>query len=235
MQDRQPLLDVFVGRAAELAGVAEVIARVKAGQPWLVAIEGDPGVGKTALARRCLAEAADLTVLPVRAGQAEADLDYGLADQVFRVVGGARPVAALAGEAGSATSSFAVGARLLEAVGEQMAAGPAGSTGAVAIFIDDLQWADRKSVEALTFMLRRLSVDPVLAIVTYEGPRTGWTGRPGGCCRAWRTGCRCPWRDSNWTRSRRWRPRSGPGRCRTRWSDGSTRTPAGIRCTCARC
>ena len=57
-----------------------------------------------------------------------------------------------------------MGARLLEVVGEQLAAGP------VAILIDDLQWADRKSVEALTFMLRRLSVDPVLAVVIYRGP-----------------------------------------------------------------
>ena len=56
-----------------------------------------------------------------------------------------------------------MGARLLEVVGEQQAAGP------VAILIDDLQWADRKSVEALTFMLRRLSVDPVLAMVIYRG------------------------------------------------------------------
>ena len=57
-----------------------------------------------------------------------------------------------------------MGARLLEVVGEQLAAGP------VAIVVDDLQWADRKSVEALTFMLRRLSVDPVLAVVIYRGP-----------------------------------------------------------------
>jgi DNA-binding CsgD family transcriptional regulator len=35
--------------------------------------------------------------------------------------------------------------------------------------VDDLQWADDKSVEALTFMLRRLSVDPVLAVVIYRG------------------------------------------------------------------
>ena len=51
MQNRQVPFDVFVGRAAELASVAEVLTRVAAGQPWLVAIEGDPGVGKTALAR----------------------------------------------------------------------------------------------------------------------------------------------------------------------------------------
>ena len=57
MQDRRPPQGVFVGRAAELAQVTDVIAMVETSQPWLVAIEGDPGVGKTALARRCLAEA----------------------------------------------------------------------------------------------------------------------------------------------------------------------------------
>jgi len=55
VQDRQVPLDVFVGRVAELAWVAEVLTRVRAGQPWLVAIQGDPGMGKTSLARRCLA------------------------------------------------------------------------------------------------------------------------------------------------------------------------------------
>ena len=164
MQDRQVPLDLFVGRAAALASVAEVLTRVEAGQPWLVAIEGDPGVGKTALARRCLTGAAGLRVLSARAGQAETDLDFGIVDQLLRMAGGAVPAAGLTGGTGSPASSFAVGARLLEVVGEQQ------STGAVAIVVDDLQWADRRSVEALTFMLRRLSVDPVLAVVIYRGP-----------------------------------------------------------------
>lgn len=164
MQDRQAPLDLFVGRAAELARVAEVITRVEAGQPWLVAIEGDPGLGKTALARRCLAEAPGLRVLSARADQAEADLDFGIVDQLLRAAGGvSRPIVLPAGT-GSAISSFAAGARLLEVVGEQLAADP------VAILVDDLQWADRRSVEALTFMLRRLSVDPVIAVVIYRGP-----------------------------------------------------------------
>ena len=164
MQDRQAPLDSFVGRGAEMARVAEVLARVEAGQPWLVAIEGDPGIGKTALARRCLAETAELRVLSARGDQAEADLDFGIVDQLLRAAGDGLPAEMLTGGTGSATSSFAVGARLLEVVGEQQ------GTGALAVVIDDLQWADRRSVEALTFMLRRLSVDPVVAIAIYRGP-----------------------------------------------------------------
>jgi len=164
VQERQPPLDVFVGRAEELARVAEVITRMEAGQPWLVAIEGDPGIGKTALARRCLAEAAGLRVLWARGDQAEADLDFGIADQLFRAAGVVSPAFPPAGGTGLPTSSFTVGARLLQAVGEQQA------TGAVAIVVDDVQWADRRSVEALTFTLRRLSVDPVIAVMIYRGP-----------------------------------------------------------------
>jgi AAA ATPase domain len=163
VRDRQAPLDVFVGRAAELAQVAEVVTRVEAGQPWLVAIEGDPGAGKTSLVRRCLAAAPSLKVLSARASQAETDLDFGIVDQLLRAAGGAGQAVLSADGTGSAASSFAVGARLLEMVGEQAA-------GAVAIVVDDLQWADRKSVEALTFMLRRLSVDPVVAVVIYRGP-----------------------------------------------------------------
>ena len=164
MRDRQPPLDVFVGRATELARVAEAIARVEAGEPWLVSVEGDPGVGKTALARRCLAGTPGLRVLSARADQAEADLDFGIADQLLRAAGAAFPAFPSAGATGSPESSFAVGAHLLEVVADQQ------GTAAVAIVVDDLQWADRRSIEALTFVLRRLSVDPVLTMVTYRGP-----------------------------------------------------------------
>ena len=170
VQDRRAPLDVFVGRAAELDRVAQVVAAAEAGQPWLVTIEGEPGVGETALARRILAGAgaADLKVLTARADTAEADLDFGLVDQLLRAAGAASLVAGPAG--GPTVSSFTVGAQLLDLVGGQLTAGLTG------IFLDDLQWADRKSVEALTFMLRRLSVDPVLAVVTSRGPRDRLNG-----------------------------------------------------------
>jgi DNA-binding CsgD family transcriptional regulator len=161
--DRQVPLEVFVGRTAELARLAEVIARVEAGEPWLVTIEGDSGIGKTALARRCLAQASGVKVLSARADQAETNLDFGIVDQLLWAAGDAVPTAPSTGGAGPAVSSFAVGAHLLEVVGGQQ------TTGAVALLVDDLQWADRRSVEALTFMLRRLSVDAVLAVVVYSG------------------------------------------------------------------
>jgi ATP/maltotriose-dependent transcriptional regulator MalT len=164
MQERQVPLDVFVGRAAELARVAEIVARVQAGQPWLVAIEGDPGMGKTSLARRCLAGVSGLRVLWARAGQAETDLDFGIVGQLLRAAGDVSRPGPPADVNGSPASSFAAGAYLLEIVGELGANGP------VAVVVDDLQWADRKSVEALTFMLRRLSVDPVIAVLIYRGP-----------------------------------------------------------------
>jgi len=164
VQNRQVPLDLFVGREAELAQVAEVVARVETGQPWLVAIEGDPGVGKTSLARRCLTQAPGLKMLAARADQAETDLDFGLIDQLLRAATGVSRTFPPADGTDSRASSFAVGARLLEVVGEQQA------RGAVAIVVDDLQWADRRSVEAMTFMLRRLSVDPVVAVVIYRGP-----------------------------------------------------------------
>ena len=128
MQDRHPPLDLFVGRAAELAHVADVITRVEAGQP-LVAIEGDPGLGKTTLARRCLAEAPGLRVLSARADQAEADLDFGIADQLLRAAGGVSRLIVPPAGTSPAISSFAAGAWLLEVVGEELAAGPGGHLG----------------------------------------------------------------------------------------------------------
>ena len=162
----QPGEDVFVGRKGELAQLTDLVARVRLGQPWLVTIEGESGVGKTALARRLLASCAGLTPLWARADPSETDLDYGIIGQLVRGVD--RRVLAgyplLAGDMVRATP-FAVGAEFLGLVGAQQQAGP------VALVIDDGQWADRRSAEVLSFTLRRLSVDPVAVILIIRGDR----------------------------------------------------------------
>ena len=157
---------IFVGREAELAGFADVMARARQGQPWLVTIEGESGIGKTALVRRSLASAAGFSVLSARADPAESDLDYGIVEQLSRGVDG-RLLGRypLLGGDGPRSSPFGVGAELLAVVGEQLRVKP------VAIVIDDVQWADRASVDALSFMLRRFSVEPVLVVSVIRGDR----------------------------------------------------------------
>ena len=112
-------------------------------------------MGKTSLARHGLE---GTRVLAARASQAEADLDYGVVDQLLRSASRVIPEVRLGAD--PPASSFAVGARLLQVVDELQDAGP------IAVLVEDLQWADRPSVEALTFMLRRLSVDRVVGVVT---------------------------------------------------------------------
>ena len=129
--------DVFVGRKAELAQLAEMVGRVRQGQPWLVTIEGESGVGKTALARRLMAHPDDLSLLWAQADRSETDLDYGVIGQLVRGVD--RRVLAryplLSGDMVRATP-FAVGAEFLGLVGAQQRAG------LLALVIDDLQWAE---------------------------------------------------------------------------------------------
>src|ERR1700722_16515068 len=158
--------DAFVGRQTELARLADAVARGRQGQPWLGTIEGEAGIGKTALARRALAPSAGLTTLWARADPSETDLGYGIVEQLLRGVD-PRLLAGYPLLAGGVVESspFAVGTQLLGVVGGQQADGP------LALVIDDVQWADRRSVEALSFMFRRLSVDAVLVILVIRGDR----------------------------------------------------------------
>ncbi|HTT90665.1 MAG TPA: AAA family ATPase [Acidimicrobiales bacterium] len=158
--------DVFVGRRAELARFGDVMARVRQGQPWLLTVEGESGVGKSALARQGVASSPGVTVWWARADQSEHDLEYGVVGQLFRTLQkqlGAED-ALMAGDI-SSPNPFAVGALLLRLLGEQLAAGP------IAVVLDDVQWADRPSAEALAFVFRRLTVEPVAVIVLVRGER----------------------------------------------------------------
>ncbi len=167
--------DVFVGREPELSRFAQIMDEVRRGHPWLVTVEGEPGIGKTALVRRCVASAGR-RALWARSDPAESDVEYGVVEQLVRRVEarvlGRYPL--LTGGSGTAPSSFAVGAELLGVVGDLQSDGP------VLMVIDDVQWADRGSVEALSFMLRRLAVDQVLvvAVVRRDGsPLSGPNAR----------------------------------------------------------
>ncbi|SDI18377.1 regulatory protein, luxR family [Actinokineospora alba] len=156
----------FVGRTAETKQLRASADKVLAGSPQLVRVEGEAGIGKTNLVNHFLAGLDKFTVLAASGDPAESTLSYGLVDQLlarvnrqlvgrFKLLDRSRP---------STATPFAVGADFLALVGELQADQP------VAIVLDDVQWADRPSAQALGFMLRRLWADQVLAVMLIRTP-----------------------------------------------------------------
>jgi hypothetical protein len=147
----------FVGREVELSALEEARDAVRAGQPRTVIVEGPAGIGKTSLIRRAISTAAEMPVLDASGAEWERSLSWGIVEQLVR--GGARPgvqlpPALVAPYADAPT----VGAGLVELLGTSSRERP------VVLLIDDAHWADVASLQAVTFALRRLRHDPVLAV-----------------------------------------------------------------------
>jgi DNA-binding CsgD family transcriptional regulator/tetratricopeptide (TPR) repeat protein len=126
---------------------------------WL---EGEPGIGKTALLREFVAQARDVVLLEAGGDETEVTLDYGAIVQLVSAVPEAAPAALRA--PGRARSPFAMGAELLALLGTLQDDAP------VVVAVDDAQWLDPPSARTLLFTLRRLHPNRVLAVLT---------GRPG--------------------------------------------------------
>jgi DNA-binding CsgD family transcriptional regulator/tetratricopeptide (TPR) repeat protein len=140
---------VFVGRAAELAVLEAAAAAARGGQPTVVLVEGEAGIGKSTLLARFASGLAGATVLRASGDEAELRLPYGIVGQL------------VASELSEGVDSLAVGAELVVWLG-QLCCG----RGMVLAVIDDLQWADGPSARALLFAVRRLQVDRVLMVVS---------------------------------------------------------------------
>ena len=139
------------------------LASAASGSPWTVLIEGDAGMGKTALTSAWIETVRDAQVVTVSTDEAETDLPFSL-------------LGLLMGPPAQPWSDpFTAGAQLLQLLGEQSAEAP------LVLVIDDAHLADPASLRAVTFALRRLHRDPVLAVLT---ARTGELGRlPDGLMR----------------------------------------------------
>jgi DNA-binding CsgD family transcriptional regulator len=158
-----PVDAAIVGREQELAAIERFLTDVP-GMPAALVIEGEPGIGKTTLwlgAVR-LGEGQGFHVLQARPAENEARLSYaGLADlvgDVFDDLRGALPP----------VQERALAAALLRAEPDEAAEPRTTATALVAILaalaerqpvlvaIDDVQWLDPASEDALAFAARRL-------------------------------------------------------------------------------
>ncbi len=152
----------FVARDAELAFLAAQLEQARAGRPRIVGIEGPAGMGKSALVRRFLASAGEARVLAASADEAEQALAYGVVEQLVTGAGVSLPAVLDTLVSGGGADPLSVGAGLVELVGGLQAGG------VVVVVVDDVQWADAPSLQALVFALRRLRVDRVLALMVFR-------------------------------------------------------------------
>ncbi|MGN9838907.1 AAA family ATPase [Nonomuraea sp. H19] len=151
----------FVGRCRELAVLHAQLGRACEGRSSLVVLEGPAGIGKTALAGEFLPAIENAIVLDVSGEEGEAELPYGVLGQLAAQAQSLPEVLAHLPGPGAAAQPdpLVVGAALLELLGRLQRTAP------VVIAIDGAGWADLPSLRALTFALRRLRTDRVLAIV----------------------------------------------------------------------
>ena len=160
---------MLYGRAAECAVLDAVLDDARRGRSRCLVLRGEPGVGKTALLAYAAGQAADLQVLKATGTPAESSLAFAGLHQLLRAefgrMGGLPDVqaAALATAfglaAGAAPDRFLVGVAVLGLLSEAVADAP------LLCVVDDAQWLDGESVDALAFAARRLEAESVAMLL----------------------------------------------------------------------
>ena len=133
---------------ADQMGTADAaVLSAASGSPTVVVVEGAEGTGKSSFLDELADRAVGFDVLDAGGFESAAEHPFGILEQWGAINGLGSPPPA---------SPF-VGAKLLHELLDRHADG-----GPVLLRLDDLQWADRESVEALTWMLQRASGDRLL-------------------------------------------------------------------------
>src|SRR4051812_15223616 len=154
---------MLVGRTAELARLRALAEGAAAGRSGVLVVTGEPGIGKTALLRAA-AEEAGVRVLRAAGVESESELPFAGLHELLRPVleltgrlaeRQARALRAALAEGGEA-DRFAVSAAVLSLLAE---AAP------VLAVVDDAQWLDGASADALAFAARRLEAEGVALLV----------------------------------------------------------------------
>ena len=157
------------GRCAERTAIDALLDRARAGASGALVLRGEPGIGKTALLDHAADRAFGLRVLRGAGVESEAELPFAglhlllrsILDRLDRLPGPQR--GALGGAFGlgagdSGGDRFLIGAGVLSLLADVAEDAP------LLCLIDDAQWLDRASAEALLFAARRLDRDGVVMI-----------------------------------------------------------------------
>jgi DNA-binding CsgD family transcriptional regulator len=173
---------VLFGREAECAAVESLIAGAGSSHSGALVVRGEPGLGKSALLGYAAERATRMRVLRAVGIEAESELAFAALHQLVWPVldllthlPGPQS-SALAGALG--LSRVSVQDRFLIGVGVLTLLAEAAEDVPLLCVIDDAQWLDRPSADALTFAARRLEAEGVVLLFAardgelrrFEGP-----------------------------------------------------------------
>jgi DNA-binding CsgD family transcriptional regulator len=160
---------MLLGRGRELARIRALLDGARGGTSGVLALVGEAGIGKSSVLDWAAENAEGMQVLRARGVQSEARLPFG---GLFELLRPALDVldqlpapqmealaSALALRPARAHDRFAVGAATLGLLATYAEAEP------VLVLVDDAQWIDGSSGDALRFALRRLVADPIAVLV----------------------------------------------------------------------
>ncbi|MFI9596391.1 AAA family ATPase [Nonomuraea sp. NPDC052265] len=164
---------MLYGRSAEISALDEVITRAGEGAGGAVVLRGEAGAGKTALLDAAAARGGAMRVLRITGVESESDLAFAALHQLLWPVTGSLDAlpepqrvavrAALGLAAGGAGDRFLLAAGVLSLLVE--AAAPDG----LVCVVDDFQWVDRASADALLFAARRLTTERIAMLLAVRG------------------------------------------------------------------
>ncbi|WP_432947951.1 helix-turn-helix transcriptional regulator [Kribbella sp. CA-253562] len=172
------------GRRQEVARLRRLLDDVRSGQGQALVVRGEPGIGKSALLDELAGQTDGCRVVRASGVEAEMELPFAglhqlcvplleLADRLSPVQREALDVA-FGLRTGAPPDRFLVGAATLTLLSEASVAQP------LLCVVDDGQWLDQASAQALTFAARRLFADRVGVVFGLRDPVTTpqWRGLP---------------------------------------------------------
>ena len=160
---------MLLGRERELQAIDQALAAARLGKSSRLLIRGEPGIGKTALLEHAVSEAGAMRVLAARGVEFEADVPFaGLHDLLHPTLGLLDRLPTI--HASALRSSLGLGPRIES---DRLIIGAAvlglissyAEEAPLLITVDDAQWLDRASAEAIGFAARRLFADPVAILI----------------------------------------------------------------------
>jgi len=173
---------MLLDRLAERAALGGLLDRVRAGHSGVLVLRGDPGVGKTALLDDMAGSAAGLRVARVAGVESEMELAFAalqqlcapMLDRLERLPGPQRDALGVAFglQAGAAPDRYLVGLAALSLLSETAEHQP------LLCVIDDAQWLDQASAQAVGFVARRLLAEPVAFVIATREPGKEFSGLP---------------------------------------------------------